>query len=522
MTATIPCENLAALMVSEPLHAVLDVRERGEFNECQISGATSLPRSQIEFRIAQLVPNCKVPIAVYDEGGERALLGAKTLTEIGYEQVSILDGGLAAWQREGRSTVSGVNVPSKAFGEKVHHERSIPEITAEELNELKRLSADLVILDVRTPEEYRRFCIPGGVNVPGGDLLLWAEELKRKTNATIVVNCAGRTRSIIGTATLRRLGLTNVRALKNGTMGWVLAGLDLERDPARAELSAPPGSRAQAISLARRLAAEEDITWISPPQVSSALARINEGVTYLVDVRSAREYESGHVPGSLSVPGGQAVQRADDFIAVRKARIIFISNESARAVMTAYWYRQMGFPNVSVLQGGLVAWSESGAMLATGALCNGPLRFEAAQRAAHYVDPRSLARTLHDSSALILDVGTSVDFETAHVAGAKWISRGWIDVKLTELFPDRNQTIVLTCPDGQQSTLAAQTLTEIGYTHVSVLDGGVQAWSGAGLPTNHGLDACLVRPNDVVLSPSIRGTKEDMQRYLEWELKLGR
>jgi rhodanese-related sulfurtransferase len=520
MIATILCEDLAAIMVSASLYALLDVRERGEFNECQIAGATSLPRSQIEFRIAQLVPNRKVPIVVYDEGGERALLGAKTLTEVGYEQVSILDGGLAAWRREGRLTVSGVNVPSKAFGEKVHHERSIPEITAEELNDLQRLSGDLVILDVRTPEEYRRFCIPGGVNVPGGDLVLWAEELKRKRNATIVVNCAGRTRSIIGTATLERLGLTNVRALKNGTMGWVLAGLDLERDPSRIEPSAPPSSHTQAISLARQLAAEENITWISPPQVSISLARMNEGVTYLIDVRSAREYESGHVPGSLNIPGGQAVQRADDFIAVRNAQIIFISNESARAVMSAYWYRQMGFPNVSVLQGGLVAWSESGGKLESGAQPKEPLGFEAAKRAVPYVDARSLTRTLPDSPAFILDVGTSLDFETTHVAGAKWISRGWIDVKLPGLFPDRNQAIVLTCPDGQQSTLAAKTLTEIGYTHVSVLDGGVQAWSAAGLQTQHGLDACLVRPNDVVLSPSIRGTKEDMQRYLEWELKL--
>jgi rhodanese-related sulfurtransferase len=522
MTATILCANLAALMASESLHAVFDVRERGEFNECQISGATSLPRSQIEFRIAQLVPNRNVPIVVYDEGGERALLGAKTLTEVGCEQVSILDGGLAAWQKEGRSTVSGVNVPSKAFGEKVHHERSIPEITAEELSELQRVSGDLVILDVRTPEEYRRFCIPGGLNVPGGDLVLWAEELKGKRSATIVVNCAGRTRSIIGTATLRRLGLTNVRALKNGTMGWVLAGLDLESDPSRIEPSAPRSSHARAISLARQLAAEENITWISPLQVSSSLARTNEGVTYLIDVRSAREYEAGHVQGSLSIPGGQAVQRADDFIAVRNAQIIFISNESARAVMSAYWYRQMGFSNVSVLQGGLVAWSESGGKLESGAQPNEPLGFEAAKRAVHYVDARSLARTLHDSSAFILDVGTSLDFETTHLAGAMWISRGWIDVKLPGLFPDRSQAIVLTCPDGQQSTLAAKTLTEIGYAHVSVLDGGVQAWSATGLPTQHGLDACLVQPNDVVLSPSIRGTKEDMQRYLEWELKLPR
>jgi rhodanese-related sulfurtransferase len=522
MIATILCEDLAVLMISESLYAVLDVRDRGEFNECQIASATSLPRSQIEFRIAQLVPHREVPIVVYDEGGERALLAAKTLTEVGYERVSILDGGLAAWQREGRSTVSGVNVPSKAFGEKVYHERSIPEIAAEELNELQRLSGDLVILDVRTPEEYRRFCIPGGVNVPGGDLVLWAEELKRRTNATIVVNCAGRTRSIIGTATLRRLGLTNVRALKNGTMGWVLAGLDLEREPSRTELAAPPSSHAQAISLVRRLATEESITWISPLQLSSPIGGMNDGVTYLIDVRSAREYESGHVPGSLNIPGGQAVQRADDFIAVRNAQIIFISNESTRAVMAAYWYRQMGFPNVSVLQDGLRAWSENGETLVTGALRDEPLGFEAAKRAARYIGAQSFARRLQSSSDLILDVGPSLDFETTHVPGAKWISRGWMDIKLPELFPDRNQAIVLTCPDGQQSTLAAQTLTEIGYPHVSVLDGGVQAWSAAGLPTNRGLDACLVSPNDVVLSPSIRGTKEDMHRYLEWELKLGR
>jgi rhodanese-related sulfurtransferase len=216
------------------------------------------------------------------------------------------------------------------------------------------------------------------------------------------------------------------------------------------------------------------------------------------------------------------VQRADDFIAVTNAQIIFISNESARAVMAAYWYRQMGLPNVSVLQSGLRGWSENGETLASGTLRDEPLGFEAAKREVRYIDAQSFARRLRDSAALILDVGTSLDFETMHVVGAKWISRGWIDIKLPELFPDRNQPIVLTCPDGRQSTLAARTLTEIGYTDVSVLDGGVQGWLAAGLPTNHGLGACLVQANDVVLSPSIRGTKEDMQRYLEWELNLER
>ncbi|HEX9270799.1 MAG TPA: rhodanese-like domain-containing protein, partial [Candidatus Binatia bacterium] len=200
-------------MASESLHAVFDVRERGEFNMGQISNATSLPRRQIEFRIAELVPNRRIPIVVYDEGGGRAALAANSLAEFGYANVSILDGGLPEWRKEELPTVSGVNVPSKAFGEKVHHERTIPEISPEELKSLQERVADLMIFDVRTPEEYGRFCIPGGVNVPGGDLILWAEALKRKPETTVVVNCAGRTRSIIGTAALLRLGLNNVRAL---------------------------------------------------------------------------------------------------------------------------------------------------------------------------------------------------------------------------------------------------------------------------------------------------------------------
>src|SRR5688572_29991872 len=355
MNAAISCDDLARLMASAQRFAVFDVRERGEYNQCQIPDTTSLPRSQIEFRIAELVPDRDVQLIVYDEGGARAPLALATLTRVGYQHVAILDGGLGAWQSQGRPTFAGVNVPSKAFGERVHHERDVPDLTPEELKSLQERSTDLVILDVRTPEEYGRFCIPGAINVPGGDLILWAEELKQRKETNVVVNCAGRTRSIIGAAALRRLGLSNVRALRNGTMGWVLAGFELESKPPRPTPAAPPTGRQTATALARRIAQEESISWISSPELSRTLE--TKSINYLIDVRSEGEFASGHVPGSINVPGGQAVQRADDFVAVRNAPILFISNESARAVMAAYWYRQMGFSHVAVLQGGLRAWA---------------------------------------------------------------------------------------------------------------------------------------------------------------------
>ena len=219
------------------------------------------------------------------------------------------------------------------------------------------------------------------------------------------------------------------------------------------------------------------------------------------------------------MPGGQAVQRADDFVPVRNGCIVFVSNQSARAVMAAYWYRQMGFKNVSVLQGGLEAWRAGARPLVSGADIAAPLGFESAQRSARMIAAAEL-RKLNAEAALILDVGSSLDFENAHIPGAKWISRGWIDVKVPELFSDRAQRIVLTCADGRQSILAARQLGQVGYSDVLVLDGGARRWLSAGLQTAAGLDDCLVKPNDVVLSPSIRGSKQDMLDYLNWELKL--
>ena len=516
------CHEVAALMASDAAHAVFDVRERGEFNACQISHATSLPRSQIEFRMAQLVPKRGLPLVLYDEGGERARLAAQTLINLGYRRVSVLQGGLDAWKGVGLPTASGVNAPSKAFGERVHHERKIPEIYPEELKRLQERAAPLIILDARTPEEYRRFCIPGGVNVPGGDLILWAEELRRKPGTTVVINCAGRTRSIIGTAALQRLGLANVRALKNGTMGWVLAGLDLESTPARETPPPPLDRRNRALGLALQLAEEERIPWVSAEELLDRSQREGAGVIYLIDVRSESEYEAGHAVGSIHLPGGQAVQRADDFIAVRRARIIFISEQAARAVMAAYWYRLMGYADVRVLRGGLEEWRHRGGLVVAGRESSEPLGFESARETASIVSPTEAKSLVQSSRAVVLDVSSSLDFAAVHIPGALWLSRGWLELKFPERFPDPDRTVLLSCRDGRHSIFAARALGELGYRRAYALDGGVAGWTRAGYETEAGLTHCLAEPNDEVLSPSITGNKQDMERYLQWEVKLER
>jgi rhodanese-related sulfurtransferase len=205
---------------------------------------------------------------------------------------------------------------------------------------------------------------------------------------------------------------------------------------------------------------------------------------------------------------------------VRNAPIVFVSSESARAVMAAYWYRRMGYPNVAVLQGGLRGWVANAGRVATGAPEAQPLGIERALRSVPAIDPLAASEKIATAAVAILDVSTSIEFESAHIPGALWMPRGWLELKLPEHFADRPQAILLTCSDGRQSMLAAATLQEMDYKNVTVLTGGLHAWKAAGFQVVQGTEGCLMEPNDVVLSPSIRGNKEDMQRYLDWELTL--
>ena len=283
----------------------------------------------------------------------------------------------------------------------------------------------------------------------------------------------------------------------------------------------------EAAESARRLAeniqTEEKISTLDCRTAQKLTAtEADNGVCYVIDVRSEREFATAHVPGSINVPGGQAVQRADDFVPVRNGKIIFVSEDGCRAVMAAYWYGQMGFKDVHVLAGGLNAWRSAGMEISSGKDVNEPLGFGAVQRGGKSITVAEVAKALEQSAMTVLDVSSSAEYEAGHVPGARWLTRGWLDIKCSEFLPDKKALITLTCSYGDQSVFAARDLSAAGYENVSVLEGGVRAWFAAGQPKETGLTLCLTEANDIVLSPSIKGTKEDMQRYLNWELTLTR
>lgn len=520
MAGTIAPEVLQTLLAGSAPFALIDVREAGEYNSSHIPGASLIARRQLEFSLPHAVPFPGTPIALCDDDGRRARHASATVERLGYRHVSVLEGGINRWVTDGFPTEWGTNVPSKDFGEKVELVHHVPEIEAKELAERMRKGEKFVILDTRTPEEFRRFCIPGGRNVPGGELALRITDIVKDLDrdTTVLVNCAGRTRSIIGTRVLQRMGIPNVYGLKNGTAGWLLAGHQLETGADRVALPEPsPEAVAAAEAYAAKLAAEDGVRYLDVPASQRAMERRQHESVYLIDVRTREEYAAGHIPGFRWFPGGQAVQRSDELAVVKHAPIVFACDRMARATLIASWYRQMGFDEVYAVAGGTAAWVAAGHSLERGMPEERPAGYDAARDAVTLIAPTELRAS---PPAAVIFVDTSQDFARGHVAGARWVPRGWLEFWIGDVVPSKDTPVAVTCNDGRGSVLTGATLKALGYQRVFVLDGGMEAWRKADLPVEQGLSGVMAPPTDVVPAGPDRNFA-DMQNYLRWEEALG-
>ena len=330
--------------------ALLDVREQGVHYRGHPFFACSAPLSRLELLIGDLIPRKTVPVVVLDSGNEGlADKASLKLKELGYSDVSILEGGCEGWKKAGLELFSGVNVPSKAFGEFVEHHYGTPRIAPGELKRLQQFKQVLVV-DSRPFEEYQRMNIPGGIDVPGAELVYRIHDLAPSPDTLVVVNCAGRTRSIIGCQSLKNAGIPNpVVALKDGTMGWELAGFECERGAARAAPSPTEEGRRKAHAAAERVAKRFAVQFTDSSQVR-AWRQDHDRTLYILDVRTREEFERSHVAGSRHAPGGQLVQASDEYVGVRNARVVLVDPDLVRAVMTASWLNQMGWNDVHVLE----------------------------------------------------------------------------------------------------------------------------------------------------------------------------
>jgi rhodanese-related sulfurtransferase len=342
-----PADIRRALLLRQEI-ALLDLRFEAAFATGHPLFAANMACDRIAIEAEIRLPRKGVPIVLYDDGEGLVAAGAERLAGLGYRNVRALEGGLTAWRGAGYEVFEDVNSYCKAFGELVEERRHTPSLSADEVAGLIAGKANIAILDVRRFDEYTTMNIPGSVSVPGAELVLRAGQAAPDPETTIIVNCAGRTRSIIGTQSLINAGVPNkVRALRNGTIGWTLARYTLDHGASRrGAVGAFEGGPANARDVAYRAGVRHVGT-----SEAAVLAAQPERTLYRFDVRDEAEYAAGHLAGFRHYPGGQLVQETDMAAPVRGARILLTDDKAVRADMTASWLAQMGW-EVYVLEGG--------------------------------------------------------------------------------------------------------------------------------------------------------------------------
>jgi len=499
---TITAAELRHLWVIGAEVALLDVREEGPYAEAHPLFALTVPVSEVEAQLPRLIPRLGVPIVVYDNGEGYAEPAGERIHAMGYTDVAVLEGGLSAYRAVGE-LYRDVNVPSKAFGELVESIHNTPSLPAEEVAALIGTQADVVVLDARRFEEFNTMSIPHGRSVPGGELVLRVHDVAPDPETLVIVNCAGRTRSIIGTQSLVNAGIPNrVVALRNGTIGWTLAGLDLAKGGTkRADQPSAHGR-----DIARRNA-ERWATHVGVPVIgAAALARFRaEAETrtlYTLDVRDPAEHAAGHPAGFASAPGGQLVQATDEWLGVRGARVVLFDTDGVRARMAASWLFQMGW-DVHVLA------EEAELPAEVPRPATPPIALpEAIVRAADL-----------DHDATVLDLARAQVYRRGHLPRAWFVSGPEIARDIAAV--SGTGMLVLTSPDGMVASANLQAAQAATHREVRVLEGGTAAWIAAGRPLEtEGHFAS--EPIDAYKRP-YEGTDnahENMQGYIDWELKL--
>ena len=512
---TLSYADVRATLLARKEIALVDVREEDPYAQSHPLWAANLPLSRLELEAWSRIPRRDTLIVLYGvhDGADLAPRAAAKLTELGYTRVYLLEGGLDGWRAAGGEVFQDVNVPSKAFGEYVEAQRHTPSFSAQEVKALLDAKRDVVIVDARRYDEFQTMSIPTATSVPGAELVLRIRELAPDPSTQVIVNCAGRTRSIIGTQSLVNAGIPNpVAALRNGTIGWLLADQVLDHGASRRHphtVSADTRTKAQAD--ARAVAERAHVPRIALADV--AKLEVPDRTLYKLDVRTPEEYAAGHLPGFASAPGGQLVQETDHTAAVRGARIVLADDDGVRADMTASWLAQMGWEVYVVDPIDPSERSVTGAWQPPAA----------ASPNVRTVDARALAGWLETGKTgetAVIDVTRSANYVARHIPGAWFAVRSDLPAAIQRIPPARRY--VLTCGTSQLARFAAADLAKLTQAEVWVLDGGNAAWVAAGLPvesseTHLASDRIdrYRRPYEGTTAP-----RAAMQAYLDWEFGL--
>jgi rhodanese-related sulfurtransferase len=486
--------------------ALLDVREAAAYGDGHALFAVHCPYSRLEITAVALVPRSDVPILLLDDAGELSDRAAERLLSCGYRDVRVVEGGMKSWVKAGFGVFAGVNVPSKTLGELLEHAWHPQTIDARTLHQWQDEGRALKFFDARPPAEYGKMRVPGARCLPNGELAHRFAHAVGDEDTPVVITCAGRTRGIVGALGLAALGVGNpVYALENGTQGWALEGLPLDRGAkADAFPDLTDAERRVSIRRARDLVQRTGLSKLSSARATQLAAEPGR-TTYLFDLRTAEERAERLCSGAVPVLAGQIVQSTDQYVAVRHARLIFICDTGLRSALSALFLRALGYETHVLALDEEVEPPRA------------PARAFLLPKPPEELSPTRAFAALARIGVALVDVRPSLERDAGYLQGASWAVRQ----NILDVIPAGTGTVILHTPDPAVASAASQDIAAAGID---------VRWLAAGLDECAQAGWSVVRDDPLSREQAIDrvwfvhdrhdGNREASLQYLSWEMGL--
>ncbi len=287
----------------------IDVRDIFAYEKSHVLGAMHIPLELLREKLASIPFNRL--LVVYDETGKKGHQALRTLKGAGFENVINVSGGHTSLQRQARTIgfknlkIELLEIEKKEIGES-ENKKAENDKSNDERGSVKEDFSSPIIVDVRTPQEFRAGAVPNAVNIPLDELMQRYEELGNNAQRDITVYCATGARSAYAQRLLMQIGYVNV---KNG------GGLH--------SMMAQVRSAGQ------------------PKQES----KTNANEPLIVDVRTRGEFMSGAYPGAINIDLDQLANRASE-LGDKNREIILYCASGARSAYGVRMLQQLGFTNV--------------------------------------------------------------------------------------------------------------------------------------------------------------------------------
>jgi rhodanese-related sulfurtransferase len=277
---------------------LIDVRDYFAFEKNHILGATHLPLELLSKQTGA-IPSDSL-IIVYDETGKKGHQALRTLIGAGFKQVTNISGGYLSLQRQAR-TIGFKNIKLDLLPVRLKTLTS-EESEDKELSEVKESNNDApIVVDVRTPGEFKSGAYPDAVNIPLDELAQRSIELGNNLLRDIIVYCASGARSAYAENMLKQMGYTNV---KNG--GGISSMMAKQGNKSNSSIS---------------------------------------NVPLVIDVRTPQEFKGGAYPSALNIPLDELPNHIQQLGSLMRDITVYCAS-GARSSYALRILNQAGFTNV--------------------------------------------------------------------------------------------------------------------------------------------------------------------------------